>query len=348
METREKFQMSSNLALFVVIIWCFCTISQCTEKYQEKSKNVIKVGFISQALGDGVAEFVFKHGIKRTKYLLPGYSITYMTEDTKCNPKIGMKVVLDLQKKLKNLDAIIGSMCSLVCQPVGLLAAAWNVPQISSRCSGDFMSEKKMYPTFSRTRGNIMVNAKVIVNILKIFGWRQFSIITSDSSAFKRLAIHLQKLSDEKGINAQVYTLSTTMVNGILDQENLAIMKQVVTDIRVNSRIVVLFLYDVDLRHFLLLASQGGLTGFVFIGLSPAYRGSKGVRYIMPKMSDAELYQGIVALTEDVPSTHEYEIFYKDMASVLSRVNSTQQGVKSYFALSAGEVHFILKYSALV
>ena len=115
-----------------------------------------------------------------------------------------------------------------------------------------------------------------------------------------------------------------------------------ITDIRVNSRIVVLLIYDTDLRHFLLLASQGGLTDFVFIRLSPAYRGSKGVRYIVPNMSDAELYQGVVALTEDVPSTHEYEIFYKDMASVLSQVNNTQQAVKSYITLSADEVHFIL------
>ncbi len=52
-----------------------------------------------------------------------------------------------------SLDAIIGGGCSVVCEPLSLLAASWNVATVSYGCESNYLSDKSVYPTFTRTVG---------------------------------------------------------------------------------------------------------------------------------------------------------------------------------------------------
>ena len=60
----------------------------------------------------------------------------------------GFQAMVDIWEELDDLDAIIGPLCSTACQPVALLAAAWNMPVISYGCSSTALSDTEQYPTF--------------------------------------------------------------------------------------------------------------------------------------------------------------------------------------------------------
>ena len=62
---------------------------------------------------------------------------------------IGFHAAVDAWQSMGGLDAVIGAGCSVVCQPVSLLAAAWNIPIVSYSCSSSSLSNKRTYPTFT-------------------------------------------------------------------------------------------------------------------------------------------------------------------------------------------------------
>ena len=65
----------------------------------------------------------------------------------------GIKVTVDIWDSVDRLDGLIGGGCSVVCQPVALLAAAWNVPVVAWACASPPLSDKVTYPTFTRVMG---------------------------------------------------------------------------------------------------------------------------------------------------------------------------------------------------
>ena len=108
----------------------------------------------------------FEIGVRSIKQKVHGFDIQYSIEDTSCNSKIGMKAVLKLQKKYKQLDGIVGPRCSVVCEPVGLWAAALNIPLVSARCNSNKLSDKKNYPTFTSARGYSKSMTVILVSLL--------------------------------------------------------------------------------------------------------------------------------------------------------------------------------------
>ena len=106
------------------------TGSEIAGKTPNSSRNqVLKIGFIWPISNTSLSiPAAFQIGVTKSKLLLPEYDIQYIIEDTSCNAKIGMKAIIKLKNELHGLDGIIGSQCSVVCEPVALLTAAWNIP----------------------------------------------------------------------------------------------------------------------------------------------------------------------------------------------------------------------------
>ena len=213
-------------------------------------------------------EAAFKLAVEQSQNILKGYKIEFATADTKCNPKLGMQGVLTLQRKLRGLDGIIGSTCSIVCEPVGLLAAAWNIPQVSYYCASSALADKNRYPTFSRTRINNFLLSDVTVQILSHFGWKDISIVSSEISLHKLAAEYLAKIAHDMDINSRIFTVSSTVPGNKIDADNLDIMRKIIREIKIVSKVIIMYLYQVDFRHFLILAKQEGLHdgSHVFIG----------------------------------------------------------------------------------
>ena len=69
---------------------------------------------------------------------------------------LGFKAAVEAWSESADLDGLVGASCSIVCQPVGLLAAYWNIPMVSFFCASGSLADKETYPTFTRTAPNIL------------------------------------------------------------------------------------------------------------------------------------------------------------------------------------------------
>ena len=223
--------------------------------------------------------------------------------------------------------------CSVVCEPVGLLASLWNIPLVATYCSSNLLSDRRVYPTFSRVRGDNVYTSRVIKNMLQKFSWQRFSIISNDDSVFKLAAEYLLKFSEKHDMDARLYTLSTTVVGENVDNEKLSELQSLIHTLKETSMVILLYIYDSDLRHFLILARQHGLLNgdFVFIGLDGAYRGSTiALREIEPQTADGELYQGLIAVTEGGgQNTAQWEEIRNETFSYYSLSNISRQEMET-------------------
>ena len=70
--------------------------------------------------------------------------------------KLGFKAAVQAWSEIADVDGLVGFGCSIVCQPVGLLAASWNIPMVSFFCASGSLANKETYPTFTRTCPNMV------------------------------------------------------------------------------------------------------------------------------------------------------------------------------------------------
>ena len=106
---------------------------------------------------------------------------------------------MEVWLKATDLDAIIGGGCSVVCLPVSLLAAAWNIPAVSYGCTSGRLSDKETYPTFFRTVGIAIEKASVLYEICNEFNWKRVGIITDNTDISLGTAQHLELLLKNAG-----------------------------------------------------------------------------------------------------------------------------------------------------
>ena len=319
-----------------LFIFCTCFIGDHIVNGQRNGSAIgrLHIGFLWPKSMVGHSDSVaFMIGLKKAEQSLPGYEIDYVMKDSMCNPKVGIKAVLHLLIKYKRLDAIIGSQCSQVCEPVGLLASLWNIPLVSSRCSSTLLSDKTVYPTFSRARGNNLHTSRVILNLLQTFGWQRYTIISSIHPVYKLAAEYLRKFSVKQGMDVQIYTFSTTIIGGSVDSQKLNLLRSLIQAIKRTSRMTLLYMYHRDLRNFLILAKEEGFLdkGNAFVGLAPVYRGSvPALREFKHHITDAELYQGLIAVTgDDGPITEEWEQIKNETLSHYSSSNISIQEMET-------------------
>ena len=83
---------------------------------------------------------------------------------------LGFKVAVESWSDYEDLDGIIGPTCSTVCLNIGLVAAAWNIPMVSPTCQVETLSDKDIYPTFTRPVGPFTTHSVVIDATIEFFG----------------------------------------------------------------------------------------------------------------------------------------------------------------------------------
>ena len=320
------------LALRLMLFINFCACGQSLNQTENISGRMrLNIGFVWQKSKFQHPVFsAFQIGVRSVKQQVHGYDIHYGIEDTSCNSKIGMKAALKLKKKYHHMDGIIGSRCSVVCEPVGLWAAALNIPLVSAKCNSNKLSDKKNYPTFTSARGYITSSSMIVFLMLQKLGWTTFSIITSDLPLFKLAADQPWELSKEHGMNVQLFTFSSTVKGYEINQEKVNTLRLLLHGLKYDSRITLM--YDADARNFLILAKYEGILSenHVFIGFDSVYRGTLiAVKNIEPELSDTVVYEGVIAITEDdVPKTEEWKKFQNEIALSLLTKNYSQDQIE--------------------
>lgn len=136
----------------------------------------------------------------KKRNILPGYNITYLWRDTKCQAGPTLNAVADFCSSKPRVDAFIGSACSIGCVPSAHLAAHWNIPICSYGCNDDTLSDKNTYPTFARTVSSISKATGVIfVHLMQRYKWDRVAMLATTETMYAQVAIGAKEVIETEG-----------------------------------------------------------------------------------------------------------------------------------------------------
>ncbi|KAJ3625265.1 hypothetical protein MTP99_018823 [Tenebrio molitor] len=124
--------------------------------------------------------------------LLPGRHLSYVAADIGTNPPASglsrsksslaaqaIRVMTEMRDN--GTVAFIGP--DDTCSSEALVAAAWNLPMISYKCSDTRVSDKKVFFTFARTLPPSSKVSKSVVALLRAFQWHRFVVVSGTHPA---------------------------------------------------------------------------------------------------------------------------------------------------------------------
>ena len=169
----------SSVVMVISVFWLVIGKSLAANIQGEALNKRLTLGYIlpwtqGWPLGPSIGSAIIL-GMEevRNREILPGYDIEWELRDDFCEPRRGMQVIVDLWDSVEDLDGLIGSGCSTVCQPESLLAASWGIPVVSWACSSHTLSDKDIYPTFTRVDGPWTARSHVYDHLADVFNWKK-------------------------------------------------------------------------------------------------------------------------------------------------------------------------------
>ncbi|CAH0563498.1 unnamed protein product [Brassicogethes aeneus] len=160
------------------------------------------VGAYGQAPVDLGALPLAIEAVNADKDLLPGRELKFVTADigstrSSSLPTRAIRAMTEMRDN--GIVAFIGPDAS--CLPEALVAAAWNLPMISYKCSETKVSNKKIYSTFARTLTPSSKVSKSVVALLKAFKWDKFVLVTgSTASSGSEVKEAIEDLATREGL----------------------------------------------------------------------------------------------------------------------------------------------------
>ncbi|XP_063074370.1 atrial natriuretic peptide receptor 1 [Engraulis encrasicolus] len=239
--------------------------------------------------------------------LLPGHQLDYHYVDDECDDLKGPGKIVELQQRNK-YSALIGPVCSQVCDVTSKLAAFWNIPVVSPVCADQQFLDKEAYPTLTRVFGPFTKMGSFFVEICKEFGWKQIGIIHGNGTVWTIPAEGIRYQAEVSNI-----TIAKTMElrgnSSITPAQALAEMAEV-------TRIIVISARGDEVRRFLIEAHKQGLTNgdFVFFTFEP-YKHVEVFGNFNWEQGDEhdsvakQAYQALFLLSLYKPSDEEYTNF---------------------------------------
>ncbi|XP_033122599.1 atrial natriuretic peptide receptor 3-like [Anneissia japonica] len=198
--------------------------------------------------------------IQKDKSLLQNRSIGFIWNDTHCDAGDGLYEVVDFwsHESVLHLHGFIGGGCDSVCEPTGLLSAAWNLPMISWGCTSTSLSNKLEYPTFVRTVGPYYKAAPMIVEIFHRFDWSRAAILCSSEHVWQLTSSEVRNHLEDAGVFISQYVSfdpgTESSVIGEDDPHFISLKKTID-----EARIILIFAYGGDVRDIMLYAFDLGM-----------------------------------------------------------------------------------------
>ncbi|XP_077994091.1 atrial natriuretic peptide receptor 1-like [Glandiceps talaboti] len=262
-----------------------------------------------------------------------GHNFTYSWRNDECIASIGLWQTVDMWSNKfdgRGVDAFIGSGCSVVCEPTGLLTAKWQLPHVSWNAASKLLSDKGLYPTFARTVAPYTKLTGFFLSIFQHYNWTHIAILTSNENLWKSAALVIQDELTENGI---VVSAFEEFSPGHKESTIEDIQKQhrAVENAAHVSRVFILYVYGGDTRNLILHAYDKGLlngeNAFFLIEISTldvrfarntwmaedgrdedaikAFEGIFEINYYEPDNAEYEEFkQKVRARSEDAPFYH--------------------------------------------
>lgn len=243
-------------------------------------------------------ETVFKRG------LLPGYDISWSWVDSKCEPLPGVKAVVTMFIENRKLDGIIGAGCSVVCEPVSLLATAKNTPMVSYACASELLSDKNTHKTFTRVSGSVEHYPPIYSAIPVVFGWSRIAIMATSVEVSQSAAKRSMAIMQSKGMSVLFYTMRQVVLDSNIDQDALLDIEKILNIIRKRTSFIFILANDDDKAIILAKAKQMNM-------LTPeyAYMTSESKLRSTSSLSGQDVFQGVISLQASAPDSQEWKAF---------------------------------------
>jgi hypothetical protein len=103
--------------------------------------------------------------------------ITPVLLDDQTKPSVA--VIRSINVPLIGAAGVIGGMSSSISIVVQDVISAWNIPQISPSATAPQLSNKDVYPTFTRVCSSAKVEGDIILELSKYYGWTELSIVST-------------------------------------------------------------------------------------------------------------------------------------------------------------------------
>jgi len=165
----------------------------------EQNQNEVKIGVLLPMTGywpigktSASAITIAVDRINRDPWLLPGYNMTFLWNDSMCLAAEGLNQAVEFH--ISGVDAIIGDGCDIICEPAAILAASWNLPMVSWGCESSKLSEKSIFQTFARTVGSFSKMGDLFLSVFRYFKWKSIAILASTESIWQLAMSGLMKV----------------------------------------------------------------------------------------------------------------------------------------------------------
>ncbi|XP_064600660.1 receptor-type guanylate cyclase Gyc76C-like [Liolophura sinensis] len=130
--------------------------------------------------------------INNNRSVLPHHKLEFIWSDTNADKLMSIRRLTEQWE-----DKAVGFFGPEdTCTVEARVAAAWNLPMISYKCTESDVSDKTLYPTFARTLPPSTQVTKSIIALLKHFKWRKFTMVVGSSHKQKTIADRLAELCD--------------------------------------------------------------------------------------------------------------------------------------------------------
>ncbi|XP_062705016.1 gamma-aminobutyric acid type B receptor subunit 2-like [Aedes albopictus] len=129
--------------------------------------GVRKEGFSELA----AAQLAVQHNNRRG--LLLGYTLKLLTNDTKCDPGVGIDRFFHAlyTHQDKRIMMVLGSACSEVTESLAKVVPYWNIVQVSFGSTSPALSDRREFPLFYRTVAPDSSHNPARIAFIKHFAW---------------------------------------------------------------------------------------------------------------------------------------------------------------------------------
>ncbi|KAF2880965.1 hypothetical protein ILUMI_25181, partial [Ignelater luminosus] len=163
--------------------------------------------------------------------VLPGYLLKLITNDTKCDPGVGVDRFFHALYSNKIIIMLLGTSCSNVTESLANIMPYWNILQVSYGSTSPVLSDRTKFPLFFRTVAPDSSHNAARISFIKHFGWSTVATLTLSQQPYLLSLNNFVNELEAANISC-VATITFSLENF---KEQLRVLKELDTRIIIGS-----------------------------------------------------------------------------------------------------------------
>ncbi len=131
----------------------------------------------------GSGAYIALDKINNDSSILRNHTLSFMVADSGCSEKEALGAVVNLVRN-GGVLGIIGPACTSANAGAGKLGSLWNVPVIAYSGTGEALSDKSVFDTFSRTVSTTFAGGQLVASTVHNMNWKHACIFYSYFTPF--------------------------------------------------------------------------------------------------------------------------------------------------------------------